>query len=126
MGGEREVQDGLSTLAKRGRDVDIHTVAAGPLPGVVAGYNDPLIKQLKTGHSGFIMRPLDASEQNPLGLRMRTGEIKGMVPGRGYIVRNGAGEILQVATAGDDARAADRVDRLRQRWMDTNEKNPGF
>ena len=116
VGGEREMQDGLSTLAKRGRDVNIHTVVTGPLPNMGVGFNDPLVKQLKIGRSGFILRVLDASEQNPLGLRVRASEIKHMVPGRGYVVRNGVEETLQVATPGDSTSIADWATRLQQRW----------
>jgi len=118
VGGEREVQEGLTTLAKRGRDVEIHTVVTGPLPNMGVGYNDPLVKQLKIGRSGFILRILDAGDQNPLGLRVRPSQIKGMVPGRGYAVRSGSEEMLQVATSGDSASVAGWVAQLQQRWTD--------
>ncbi len=116
VGGEQEVKDGLPTLAKRGRDVNVHTVVTGPLPKMGIGYNDPLVAQLKIGRSGFVLRVLDANDQNPLGLRIRPSEIKQMVPGRGYVVRNGSEEMLQVATPGDSASVADWVARLQQRW----------
>jgi S-DNA-T family DNA segregation ATPase FtsK/SpoIIIE len=117
-GGEREVQDGLFTLARRGRDVEIHTIVTGPLPNMGVGFNDSLVKQLKTGRSGFILRVLDANDQNPLGLRLRASEIKRMVPGRGYVVRNGSEAMLQVAMPGDSTSVAEWVGRLRQRWDD--------
>ena len=116
LGGEQEVQDGLTQLAKRGRDVDVHTVVAGPLPGMGVGYGDSLIKQLKIGRSGFVLRPLDSGDQNPLGLRIRAAEIKRMPPGRGYVARNGVEEMLQVATPGDGTSVAAWVSRLQQRW----------
>ncbi len=118
VSGDQEVQKGLGRLAKRGRDVEIHTIVTGPLPNMGVGFNDPIVKQLKVGRSGFILRILDANEQNPLGLRIRAAEIKRMVPGRGYVVRNGFEEMLQVATPGDDTNTAvaDWVSNLRQRW----------
>ena len=116
VSGDQEVQKGLGRLAKRGRDVEIHTIVTGPLPNMSVGFNDPIVKQLKVGRSGFILRILDANEQNPLGLRTRAAEIKRMVPGRGYVVRNGSEEMLQVATSGDSASVAGWASRLRQRW----------
>jgi hypothetical protein len=116
MSGEREVQDALGTIAKRGRDVEMHTVVAGPVPNMGAGFSDPLVKQLKVGRSGFVMRILDASEQNPLGLRVRAADIKEIPPGRGYVVRKGSEEMVQVATPGDNAAIGDRVARLEHRW----------
>lgn len=119
VGGEREVQDGLSTLAKRGRDVSIHTVVTGPLPNMGVGFNDPLVRQLKIGRSGFILRMLDAAEQNPLGLRIRASEVKVMPPGRGFIVRNGSDEMIQVAMPGEDSLwVAARVTELNDRWVE--------
>jgi S-DNA-T family DNA segregation ATPase FtsK/SpoIIIE len=113
---EREVEDALGTIAKRGRDVEMHTIVAGPLPNMGAGFSDPVIKQLKVGRSGFVMRILDASEQNPLGLRVRAADIKEIPPGRGYVLRKGSEEMIQVATPGDSAAIADRVGRLQHRW----------
>lgn len=118
VGGERQVQDALALLAKRGRDVDIHSIVTGPLPDLGVSYGDALVKQIKSGRSGFVLRILDASDQNPLGVRIRAAEIKQMPPGRGYIVRSGNEEMLQVATPGDTVAVADWVARLRQRWKD--------
>jgi S-DNA-T family DNA segregation ATPase FtsK/SpoIIIE len=119
VGEQQDVQEGLSALAKRGRDVDVHIVVAGPLPdmGGIA-FRDPLLRQLKIGRSGFLLRVLDASDQNPLGLRLRADEVKQMPPGRGYVVRHGAEQMLQVATAGDASAVAEWVERLRHRWAD--------
>lgn len=117
VGSDKAVQDGLTLLARRGRDVGMHTVVTGPLPdmGGIA-FRDPLIKQLKVGRSGFLLRVLDASDQNPLGLRVRAAEVKQMVPGRGYVVRSGSEEMLQVATPGDSTAVADWAARLERRW----------
>lgn len=116
VGGEKEVESGLSILAGRGRDVNIHTIVTGPLPNMGVGFSDPLVKQLKIERSGFLLRVLDAGDQNPLNLRIRASEIQQMPPGRGYVVRRGAGEMLQVATPGDSKEIASRVARLQQRW----------
>jgi S-DNA-T family DNA segregation ATPase FtsK/SpoIIIE len=120
VGREREIADGLLALAKRGRNVDVHIVVTGPLPDIGGiAFRDPLIKQLRIGRSGFILRILDAGDQNPLGLRMKASEIRQTVPGRGYAVRNGFGAMIQVATPGDSASVADWVARLRRRWTNT-------
>jgi DNA segregation ATPase FtsK/SpoIIIE, S-DNA-T family len=118
VGSKTEVQNCLSTLAKRGRDVNLHTIVAGPLPNMGVGFGDKFIKQLKIGRSGFLLRILDANEQNPLGLRLRPSEVGQMPPGRGYVVRSGFEEMLQVSTPGDDEAIADRVSELQQRWED--------
>lgn len=117
VGSDMQMQDGLEKLAKRGRDVEIHSVIAGPLPDMGAGYGDALIKQLKIGRSGFLLRILDATDSNPLGLRVKASEVRGTPPGRGYVVRNGTGQLLQVATPGDGAAASERASRLRERWQ---------
>ena len=120
VGEQKEVQDGLSVLARRGRDVNVHAIVAGPLPdmGGIA-YRDPLVKQLKLGRSGFILRVIEAGDQNPLGLRIKAADIQQMPPGRGYVVRNAFEEMLQVATPGDAAAVSGWVTRLRQRWGKT-------
>jgi hypothetical protein len=116
VGEKQEVKDGLTTLAKHGRDVNIHTVVTGPLPKMGVGYNDSLVKQLKIGRSGFILRVLDASGENPLGIRIRSSDIKQLPAGRGYIVRNGSDGMLQVATPGDSTAVAAWVNKLKQHW----------
>jgi len=119
VGKEQDVKSGLTRLAKQGRDVDIHTVVAGPLPNMGVDYSDPVVKQLKIGRSGFVLCILDASEQNPLGLRIRASQIKQMPPGRGYVVRKGSEEmLLQVAMPGNESEIIRRVTDLEQRWSD--------
>jgi len=120
VGSETEVNDGLSKLAKQGRDVNMHTIVAGPSPKLGVGYNDPLVTQLKIGRSGFLLRILDAAEQNLLGVRLRASEVGQMPPGRGYVVRSGFEEMLQVATPGDDGAITSQVNDLRQRWEDAD------
>jgi len=113
-GEDKNVQEKLALLAKRGRDVNVHAIVAGPLPdlGGVA-FRDPLVKQLKIGRSGFLLRLLEAGEQNPLGLRVRAADIQQIPPGRGFVVRSGNEEMLQVAMPGD---VAQQVSNIQQRW----------
>jgi S-DNA-T family DNA segregation ATPase FtsK/SpoIIIE len=120
VGGQKEVKEGLDKLAKRGRDVEIHSIATGPsLRNLgVSLHNDPMTTQLKIGRSGFVLQIRDANEQNPLELRIRPAELKQMPPGRGYVTRRGSEEMLQVATVGDGAEVASWVAELRQRWND--------
>lgn len=116
VGNDTQVNDQLSTLAKEGRDVNIHTIVTGPLPKMGVGYADKVISQLKVNRSGFLLRVLDATEQNPLGLRLRAAEIKQMPAGRGYLARGGSKEMLQVATPGDDAAVARWVIEITEAW----------
>ncbi|MBN1953456.1 MAG: type VII secretion protein EssC [Anaerolineae bacterium] len=118
VGSEAEVQQGLEWLARRGRDVNVCTVVTGPLPAMGVGFNDPLVRQLKVGRSGFLLRVLDANDQNPLGVRLRLPEGTAMPAGRGYVVRNGSEELLQVATPGDGSAVAAWAARLEKRWSD--------
>lgn len=116
LGGNREVQQGLERLVRRGRDVKFHLILTGPLPGLGVGYADPLVKHIKIGRSGFLLRVLDAGEQNPLGVRARPSDIRLLPPGRGYGVRNGIEELMQVATPGDEDAIVARARELQARW----------
>lgn len=116
LSGEREIQSGLDLLARRGRDVNWHTILAGPLPNLGVGFNDPLPKQVRAWRSGFILRPLEAGEQNPLGIRIRAPDLTRMIVGRGFLSRHGREEIVQVAFAGDAQNIIQRVMELRDRW----------
>ena len=106
----------LARLVRHGRDLGMHTIVAGPLPNAGAGYNDPVIKQLKVGRSGFILRVLDPGDQNPLGVRIRSTESGRIPPGRGYVVRNGIEEAFQAATPGDGPAVEAWVATLQERW----------
>ncbi len=110
VGNDPAVQRGLTALGRRGVEVRLSVMASGPLPGLGVGFNDPLVRQLKGGRSGFLLRVLDASEPNVLGVRLRaaTGV---QPPGRGYWVCGGVEELLQVATPGDGTEVAAWVAR---------------
>lgn len=116
LSGERDIQQGLDLLARRGRDVLFHNLLAGPLPGLGVGYGDPLPKQVRLWRSGFLLRPLEAGDQNPLGVRVRTPDLARMVVGRGFLARHGQEEMVQVAFAGDAVTIAQRVAELKGRW----------
>lgn len=117
LSGDREIQDGLGLLARLGRDVNFHAIIVGPLPNLgVTGFGDPLLKQVRLWRSGFVLRPLEAGEQNPLGVRIRAPDLARMVVGRGFLVRHGREEMVQVAFAGDEATVARRVAELKERW----------
>jgi S-DNA-T family DNA segregation ATPase FtsK/SpoIIIE len=120
IGTKAEVKDGLSMLAKQGRDVGMHTIVAGPSPKLGVEYNDPIVNQLKIGRSGFLLRILDAAGQNLLGIRLRSSEIGQMPPGRGYVVRSGFEEKLQVATPGENEDIANWVSDSQRRWEDVD------
>ena len=115
-GGQAAVQTGLERLAKRGQDVGIHVIVAGPLPSMGVGYGDVLVKQVKLGRSGFVLRVLDPGDQNPLGVWIASSDVRRMPPGRGYVVRNGVEAMLQVATTGNAAATAKWVAAVGERW----------
>lgn len=116
LSGEKEIQQGLDLLARRGRDVNFHTIIAGPLPNLGVGFSDPLPKQVRLWRSGFILRPLEAGDQNPLGIRVRAPDLARMVAGRGFLARHGREEIVQVAFAGNEATIVQRVTELKTYW----------
>jgi S-DNA-T family DNA segregation ATPase FtsK/SpoIIIE len=118
LGNEREVMSGLERLAKRGRDVNMHTIIGGPPPGMGVGYGDPVVRQLKLGRSGILLRLLEAGDQNPLGVRIRPADIRQMPPGRGFIVRNGAEQVVHIATPGEPAAVEQQVIQLVSKWKD--------
>jgi hypothetical protein len=108
-------RDKLLVLARQGQHVDMHTIVTGPLSDLG---RDPLVRQLRVGRSGFLLRVLDANVSNPLGMRPRSSDME-MQAGRGYVVRNGLEETLQVATPGkDEAAAIDRRTRIARHWED--------
>ena len=116
LSGEGEIQKGLDLLARRGRDVNFHSVIVGPLPNLGVGFSDPLPKMVRNWRSGFILRPLEAGDQNPLGVRIRAPDLAQMVAGRGFLARHGREEIVQTAFAGDRTAVARKVAELRDRW----------
>jgi len=119
LSNERDIMIGLERLAKRGRDVNMHTIISGPLPGMGVGYSDPITKQLKLGRSGVLLRLLDTGDQNPLGVRVRPADIRQMPPGRGFIVRNGVEQAAHIATPGDQATVEQLVIQLVSQWKDS-------
>jgi S-DNA-T family DNA segregation ATPase FtsK/SpoIIIE len=118
IGGQPPVQTALERVAKRGRDVGIHVIAAGPLPNMGVGYGDVLVKQIKLGRSGVILRVLDPGDQNPLAVRVASSDVGRMPPGRGILVRKGVETMLQVATTGDQAATTRWVAEIVERWED--------
>jgi hypothetical protein len=71
---------------------------------------------VRNWRSGFILRPLEAGDQNPLGVRIRAPDLAQMVAGRGFLARHGREEIVQTAFAGDRTAVARKVAELRDRW----------
>jgi S-DNA-T family DNA segregation ATPase FtsK/SpoIIIE len=111
-----DAKNNLSVLAKRGREVNIHTIVTGNLPKLDVGFGDPVVDQLKSNRSGFLLQVIDATESNPLGLRLRASEIKEMPAGRGYLARRGSKEMLQVATPGDSEAVIRWVADITDGW----------
>ncbi|MCX8067366.1 MAG: FtsK/SpoIIIE domain-containing protein [Anaerolineae bacterium] len=116
LSGERDIQQGLDLLSRRGRDVHFHIILAGPLPNLGVGYSDPLPRQVRLWRSGFVLRPLEAGDQNPLGVRVRASDLTRMVAGRGFLARHGQEEMVQVAFAGDANTIARRATEIRDHW----------
>ncbi len=115
---DREIVAGLERLAKRGRDVNMHTIISGPLPAMGVSFGDPVMRQLKLGRSGILLRLLDAGDQNPLGVRIRATDIRNMSAGRGFFVHNGVEQAVHFATAGDQSAVSDQVAQVNTYWKD--------
>ena len=116
MEGQPETRTRLQELARVG-SVNVHLLVTGPLPDLGGGlFRDPLLRRIRSGRSGFVVCPLDSGEQNPLGFRVTGSAVARMVPGRGYVVRRGVAQVLQVAWPGDDAEIVAHVNSLRRRW----------
>ena len=118
LSNERDIMTGLERLVKRGRDINMHTLISGPLPGMGVGYSDPITRQLKLSRSGVLLKLLDAGDQNPLGVRIRAADIRQLPPGRGFIVRNGVEQAVHIATPGDQALVEQRGMQLVSQWKD--------
>jgi S-DNA-T family DNA segregation ATPase FtsK/SpoIIIE len=116
LSGELEVQKGLELLARRGRDVNMHTIIAGPLPNLGVGFSDPLPKMVRAWRSGWVLKPLEAGDQNPLGIRIRAPDLAQMVPGRGFLSRHGREEMVQVVSLGDNPAVTRRVMTIKAQW----------
>jgi S-DNA-T family DNA segregation ATPase FtsK/SpoIIIE len=109
---EADIPGELARLTRRGLSAEAHFLVAGPLPNLGVGYGDALVKQLKTVRSGFLLRAPVGGDQNPFGLRVRSVKGEAVPPGRGYVVRGGCEEAVQVATPGDAAEIEAWVQRL--------------
>ncbi len=116
LSGEPEVQKGLELLARRGREANLHTIIAGPLPNLGVGFSDPLPKMVRAWRSGWVLRPLEAGDQNPLGIRIRAPDLAQMVPGRGFLSRHGREEMAQVVFLGIAAAVTRQVMEVRAKW----------
>jgi len=121
LAADRAVQEGLVSLARRGRELGLHFILAGALPDLGgAAYRDPLAKQVRVERSGFLLRVLDGSEQNPLGVRVAAAGERGALAGRGWVVRHGRSEPLQVASPGTEEAVAAWAEEIGRRWGGTN------
>jgi S-DNA-T family DNA segregation ATPase FtsK/SpoIIIE len=106
----------LQELARAG-NVNLHLLATGPLPNLGGGlFRDPLLRRIRAGRSGFVMCPLASGEQNPLGIRVTGPQVARMIPGRGFVVRRGVAQLLQVAWPGEVSEVKDRVERIKRLW----------
>jgi len=114
---DREIVPELERLIKQGRDINIHTVIAGPTNLTMDASRDPIVKQTRLGRSGFVLRLLDTNESTFM-LKLRPADIAQMSAGRGYIVRNGVQEFLQIGMPGTPEQVAAWVEKLRTHWSE--------
>jgi S-DNA-T family DNA segregation ATPase FtsK/SpoIIIE len=89
----------LEEVVRKGRNVGLYWVIAGPTELATMYDRLGLIKQVKTGKSGILLRVSDPRESNVLGvwLAAKTG-LTGIPPGRGFLVLNGREQLIQVAS----------------------------
>lgn len=107
---QQALLDHLSNLLRRHPDLAVHVIAAAPSSSTPSG---KLMKQLKVMRSGFALS--DAETVGTLGGRV-TSRMRNMTlpEGRGFYVRHGQPQLVQIAHIADYAPV---VAHIRQHWQ---------
>ncbi|MGH2944280.1 MAG: hypothetical protein ACRDLN_16060, partial [Solirubrobacteraceae bacterium] len=85
----------IETLLRRGRDRDVHVVAA--LERGQARHYAPWIRELRKDGSGLLLDPDLDLDGELLGVRLPRRTNPSFPPGRGYLVARGTARLVQVA-----------------------------
>ena len=85
----------LEAIVKRGRDVDVRIVAAAETQSVLRAYSGYL-RELKKDEQGVLLDPDVDVDGDVFGVRLPRRQGLAFPPGRGYLVRRGVIEGIQV------------------------------
>jgi DNA segregation ATPase FtsK/SpoIIIE, S-DNA-T family len=86
----------LETIVKRGRDVDVYVIAAVEANTAHRTFGGWL-RELRNEEHGLLLVPQVDVDGDLLGVRLARAATRSFPPGRGYVVRRGAVELVQVA-----------------------------
>jgi DNA segregation ATPase FtsK/SpoIIIE, S-DNA-T family len=86
----------LETIVKRGRDVDVFVVAAVEANTAHRTFGGWL-RELRNEEHGLLLVPQVDVDGDLLGVRLARAATRSFPPGRGYLVRRGEVELVQVA-----------------------------
>jgi S-DNA-T family DNA segregation ATPase FtsK/SpoIIIE len=86
----------IETLLRRGRDRDVHVVAA--LERGQARHYAPWIRELRKDGAGLLLDPDLDLDGELLGVRLPRRSNAFFPPGRGYLVAGGSARLIQVAS----------------------------
>jgi len=117
LSSDMAVKSRLERLAREGRDIGFGFLVAGRADEMVGFDALGLLKLMKVGKSGLLLKEVDP-HSNPLGVRIRPREIPEDMPaGRGFLVRSGVEELIQVATPESAGRSvAEWVQEIISCW----------
>ncbi|WP_432511191.1 FtsK/SpoIIIE domain-containing protein [Kineococcus sp. SYSU DK001] len=94
LGQDGLLADAVSAHLDASRDSGCLVVGAGGLEELQAMYRGP-VTALKRGRSGILLTPRSVNDGDLFGLRL-SRSVLGGPPGRGFLVRAGSGESVQV------------------------------
>jgi S-DNA-T family DNA segregation ATPase FtsK/SpoIIIE len=86
----------LETLARRSRDLDVWLVAASEAHAAHRTFGGWL-RELRSEEHGLLLVPQVDIDGDLLGVRLPRRSSSAFPPGRGYLVRRGRVELVQVA-----------------------------
>jgi DNA segregation ATPase FtsK/SpoIIIE, S-DNA-T family len=86
----------LETIVKRGRDVEVYVVAAVEANTAHRTFGGWL-RELRNEEHGLLLIPQVDVDGDLLGVRLGRAATRSFPPGRGFLVRRGAVELVQVA-----------------------------
>ncbi len=117
LSSDMAVKSRLERLAREGRDAGFGFLVAGRADEM-AGFDAlGLLKLMKVGKSGLLLKEVDP-HSNPLGVRISPKAMPADMPvGRGFLVRSGVEELIQVATPESAGRSvAEWVQEIISCW----------
>ncbi|MEV4422678.1 FtsK/SpoIIIE domain-containing protein [Patulibacter sp. NPDC049589] len=87
-------------VARLGPDVGVHLVVAADR-STARGFTHPWVRKIASDGLGIVLQPEDASQAEHLGAELPRHDATPSRPGRGYLVRDGGVQVVQVAAGAD-------------------------